>query len=476
MIYTILFLLLSILFMLSILVLYNKIYTNEKFNVEKDDNFNKTSFFEFDKIERDENKRIVAINEKTKYIFSVTSFNTIKPVNFPMNTLPYIVYYKDDSSKELFLILCKITNMDTTGVIFEKQIEDFAFQKQAVLYVSLLHQDDFNKFKKRQGVKFYNYSKIETRQLYTLLPYAHFTHEDISYSKEVFKFIKFDECIYQNNKKYVAHKYDTSELVKNFYNMLGYKILENKKVRFSEEITVQTYIKDRVTFTASHNIKGKITRMIKNDYIEFLIKDDIDEKLNARVKIGDVIILKNQTFDIENNKYFFIGDNKLVTAFPLTVDIENKDKDVIEYRSKDIYYINLFDRVYFTNIEKSCIVMKKTLESDMFIILCKPIKEDVEEFLDYECVTNRNIKFKDQCESPYEISGKMKNGFDIWDKRCRFHTDCPFFNLQNYKGQCNNNGYCEMPLGVTNIGYRKYSTGSQSSECPYKDESGGCIF
>ena len=47
----------------------------------------------------------------------------------------------------------------------------------------------------------------------------------------------------------------------------------------------------------------------------------------------------------------------------------------------------------------------------------------------------------------------------IWDKPCKNNNDCFFYkNNNNYKnsyGGCKN-GYCELPLDVTRVGYRYY--------------------
>ena len=52
----------------------------------------------------------------------------------------------------------------------------------------------------------------------------------------------------------------------------------------------------------------------------------------------------------------------------------------------------------------------------------------------------------------------------VWDTKCSADTDCPFFgakgntNYTNNRGGCKENGHCELPLNMINIGYRKYST------------------
>ena len=64
-----------------------------------------------------------------------------------------------------------------------------------------------------------------------------------------------------------------------------------------------------------------------------------------------------------------------------------------------------------------------------------------------------------ECESYHEEYGS--NG--VWDKRCTKNTECPFYDMNRNKGGCNN-GICEMPVGVTRIGYRHYLKNSMP-EC-----------
>ena len=51
----------------------------------------------------------------------------------------------------------------------------------------------------------------------------------------------------------------------------------------------------------------------------------------------------------------------------------------------------------------------------------------------------------------------------VWDTRCKKDTDCPFFgskgntNYTNSRGGCKEDGHCELPLNMINLGYRKYS-------------------
>lgn len=475
-------LLLCILIFVTVVTIVLIYYMYSKKNLEKysTNSFNKKSFFYYDKIEDDTNKSILAIDETQKHAFYIVNFSpnvTIKELVFPMAQLPFVVYYKTEEAKALFLIVCKIYDMDTSQVIFEKQDEKFASVKDAQLFVTLIPIDEFESIRTLRNMKVYNYTNIDQKKLSVLLPYAQFLHQDIKPSNSVYKFINFDTCIYQNNKKYTSNDLKTNKLVQNFYNMLGYKIIQKKQVTFSDDVIVQKYVKDRVTFTMEENVNGKITRMVREEFIEFMVVDDLEKMLNASVQIGDVIILKKQKHVIENNKYIFVGDNKLVTAIPLVYDnaINDDNNEFILYKSNEAYFVQLYDKVYFTNIDKGAIILKKYNKENIIYLECKKIT-DVEKFDQYECVTNQTIKFKGQCESDYTLDGTRKKSFDVWDRRCKYNSECPFFSLDNYKGGCNDNGFCEMPLGVKNIGYRTFLTGNDSPECPYKDKSGKCIF
>lgn len=84
----------------------------------------------------------------------------------------------------------------------------------------------------------------------------------------------------------------------------------------------------------------------------------------------------------------------------------------------------------------------------------------------YMCVTDSTIKNKYACESARDAFGRPKpGGADVWDAPCKNNTDCPFFqantNHKNYRGGCIS-GYCEMPLGVQRVGYRKYARDESS--------------
>lgn len=64
----------------------------------------------------------------------------------------------------------------------------------------------------------------------------------------------------------------------------------------------------------------------------------------------------------------------------------------------------------------------------------------------------------------------------IWDAPCQIDTDCPFYqankNYENNFGGCDDDsGYCQMPLGLKRIGYKKYDKSKPLCyNCPNKED------
>ncbi len=91
-------------------------------------------------------------------------------------------------------------------------------------------------------------------------------------------------------------------------------------------------------------------------------------------------------------------------------------------------------------------------------------KVDVE----YHCVGDSTIKNKGFCDSIFDESEQLKKNRTVWDKPCVENTECPFYQAnklyKNYRGGCND-GYCEMPIGVTRIGFTKFEGKPMCHDC-----------
>lgn len=83
----------------------------------------------------------------------------------------------------------------------------------------------------------------------------------------------------------------------------------------------------------------------------------------------------------------------------------------------------------------------------------------------YRCYGDPNTMIPGLCNSITDVSGKAKNIPTFWDAPCQKNIDCPFFQKNNtypnYRGGCDDNGYCEMPLGVKRRAWRMYDPDSK---------------
>lgn len=91
----------------------------------------------------------------------------------------------------------------------------------------------------------------------------------------------------------------------------------------------------------------------------------------------------------------------------------------------------------------------------------KPDDETDERF---RCFDNPMIKNKGLCESKLDENGNIRNKQLYWDRPCENNDECPFYQANNkymnYRGGCND-GYCEFPIGVQRLSYRKYDPKSK---------------
>lgn len=78
----------------------------------------------------------------------------------------------------------------------------------------------------------------------------------------------------------------------------------------------------------------------------------------------------------------------------------------------------------------------------------------------YRCFGDPTIENQSLCESKYDAMGMKKTLENVWDKPCIEDKDCPFFqankNYQNRRGGCDKDGFCEFPIGIRRLGYRKF--------------------
>jgi hypothetical protein len=94
------------------------------------------------------------------------------------------------------------------------------------------------------------------------------------------------------------------------------------------------------------------------------------------------------------------------------------------------------------------------------------IKEPSDSMDKYICFNDPLIKDESQC-APLN-----------WDRPCETNEECPFYqknkNYRNYRGGCDTNKHCEMPLGIKSVAFRNYDQNSKVMCYGCDDLSANC--
>jgi hypothetical protein len=244
--------------------------------------------------------------------------------------------------------------------------------------------------------------------------------------------------------------------------------------------------------THSFNIQCNINCQYKNNIIICEIKklkligSTIQNDLPIQ-KIGMTPLLKNMSNNIlgspfsNNNLHGNIEDihningtinprdgiklklenNKLYQEWKKITDERNKYVDSsIKF---NVSSINIDNDDVNNNKSKN---LNMNIKKDMDLISNQVNKDGYNSLLygDYKCfginpengkvITLNEIKDPISCQSYH----KELDSVGIWDSKCKTNNDCPFYNEKNDDNKCNiNTGECDMPLGITRIGYKYHN-------------------
>lgn len=121
----------------------------------------------------------------------------------------------------------------------------------------------------------------------------------------------------------------------------------------------------------------------------------------------------------------------------------------------DYFWIcNNFHKVY--DLKTNTILIKTNIDNNF------TKKDDIFDSR-YRCYNNSSYNLKGLCESDFDELGEIKPYKTYWDRPCETNKECPFYqknkNYKNYRGGCID-GYCEFPIGITRLSYRKYDENS----------------
>ncbi len=232
--------------------------------------------------------------------------------------------------------------------------------------------------------------------------------------------------------------------------------------------------------------------ILSNDDI-IVYKIDITMINNIPINVGDRFLFSYQINKFEVNKIYYIAevnqDHIIVEnskKIELSDEVINLNTNIIELKSDTIkeYNLDYGDTVYVLDYGLGIIVEKKGEDNlgKLYILLENNTDTSNNYNLGGEYV---NVRIREACVSD-QLSGGTGTGYvddiydindtnntdlydveksfnDInvreWDNRCVEDEECPFYlknkNYPNTRGGCIN-GYCEFPIGLKRISYKKY--------------------
>ena len=232
------------------------------------------------------------------------------------------------------------------------------------------------------------------------------------------------------------------------------KFTDNNKYIFYVSKSPKTYcthnIHDRVVGYISDIDKRFIDAITKS----YRIKPRKLVKLNPKVPLFDNvdfgIISVNKPsniYDVINNFDLFIYSFNLIDIDRIKLfmkDIKVIEKDIKTFWPNNNKVENSNKLLYVNNIESFITRLKRD-----------PEIEDNE----YHCYNDKTNLNKQLCNMKYDLNGNLKEIETIWDKPCDNDKECPFYGknkkYQKERGKCID-GYCELPIGVKRLSYRKY--------------------
>lgn len=384
-----------------------------------------------------------------------TEINIINNIGDLYNNKSVIGYY-DDLDLLLFSYIYNIKLFNIKKIKLNNNYIDINTFKDNKIDVILSYIDLNNNilnFDPNLKLEFVDYeNRYDKSALKLKLPFYISENIDLTVYFENFKnknnpvrnCIQFNTIIYGNNKNTYKDEKKFSQCLNIILTLIGNFELINyytQYFKFYDE-TID-YIEKKNHHILSRKGKNILEQFDNNKRTNWFNENNI---IDNRTQIIKPKYSLRGFYDSYNNSFDFIGNN--IENIPINendiIILENQDRD----EENGTYYVKyIFDNK---------VLLKKIKDTHVN-------KDDYYKGLNinynYECINKPQIKTKGLCESEYTENNILKNNMDIWDKRCVYNTDCPFYqknkNYKNYFGGCLD-GYCQMPIGVKRIGYIKY--------------------
>lgn len=390
-------------------------------------------------------KRIVAVSDDTKMACFIKDANVMdsnEVGNLANSTIGYINEKDVDVIKSI--MYCCDVPLDNMAFAQMKSYDDAIIQlfekksiKSLFVLINIQNQTILEKFT-RHKLLLYSYDQMEVNKLRVLLPFA------------------------------VVRNYDFKKSFKTYFTRFGVRKTLAFNNIFYSTTTQYNYMHDLLIKSFAHNYE--YVNLFRRYFdihprtLELLHKND-----NDKMKRMQKTILEQ--FENNKEKVFFDATSetarlatKIVNGVPLHVGDVLKFQNQVRKVHKQNYRVH--------DVSGWQTVLKKVKH------IGTPPKNDMQDPR-YICYTDKNIKIKGLCESSFDEAGIQKRSGkpDVWDRPCDGDEECPFYqknkNYKNYRGGCND-GYCEMPIGVKQISFRKYEGTPLCHGCENKFDKECC--
>lgn len=216
------------------------------------------------------------------------------------------------------------------------------------------------------------------------------------------------------------------------------------------------------------------------EFRTLVLASDVTHVEGIRIRIGDTVELRQQQRSRENGTYVVIQSStntkgpKLSSMYYInvpqfkfinttTIQATRVSSTIPESKQE---WFRKGTKVYVANIDKAADIIQVNADDTVLLrVLSSGILAEMGNE-EGSCITNSSIMSRWACESKVDpITKEPKKTLDVWDKPCRSDSECPFFQgnrtYYNVRGGCHN-GYCEMPVGVKRLSYRKYALNDES--------------
>lgn len=472
---------------------YNFIYQNNKILTITNDQKYALFIKQKDKISNESLKNIIVSNKSIGYINDID-----------LIFLKYLCI-----SLGLDYSLMKIKK-----VLYPKIINNNYFKENNIytlfIFITLSNIPFIKLFDNNFIVDFIQYEDFDIDKIKFLMPYVKIINTDLVISFPKFKdqfSIKtcctFDMILCGNDKlendndlglelNKIIIRFENFELI-NYYSIyftlykqtIKYMYISNKHIEIRDNLSILEQFS--LTPTPTTKTKEIIFNINVNNNLEGYYNDKTKILLINVININEIpltlysrIVCTNQDRIEENGTYFV----KNIKNDPISLSGSTVLQKYIIYRNaQKLKIVNgLIDITNITNIEN--IPINEIIESDniyipeinseahiiklknkLYLKIIENDKENPTYDLRYECYNNIQIKSRGLCESKYDVMGNPKKKLEYWDRRCENNNDCPFYqsnkNYKNYNGGCID-GYCQMPLGIKPVSYRKYDKSSKA--------------